>query len=298
MSITEYTTTNLGHATLNRIGYGAMQLAGPGVFGPPADPENAKAVLRHAVAAGVNHIDTAQIYGPDVVNDLIREALHPYPEGLVLATKVGGARDEQGGWLPSGEPSSLKAQVEENLRSLQVERLDLVNLRRFERDFPDLRQPALEDQLGALVELREEGKIDMIGISNAHLDSVRTAVEIAGAVCVQNAYSVLDRTDDAIVELCREREIAFVPFFPLGSAFVNGGGPKRLAADEHVGAVARKHGATASQVALAWLLAQYERLLLIPGTASIAHLDENLAVAGIELDADDLARLEKVEQPA
>ncbi|GAA1670045.1 oxidoreductase [Glycomyces endophyticus] len=287
-------TANLGHATVNRIGFGAMQLAGPGVFGPPADPERSRAVLRHAAASGVNHIDTAQIYGPDVVNDLIREALHPYPEGLVLATKVGGARDAQGGWLPDGEPASLQAQVEENLRSLGVERLDLVNLRRFERDLPGADQPALADQLGALMELRDEGKIDMIGISNAHLDTVREAVDLAGVVCVQNAYSILDRTDDAIVDLCRAHGIAFVPFFPLGSAFLAGGGPKRLAADEHVGAVARKHGVTTSQVALAWLLAQYERMLLIPGTASVAHLDENLAVGEIVLDAEDLARLDKV----
>lgn len=286
---------NLGRAAVNRIGYGAMQLAGPGVFGPPADPENAKAVLRHAVASGVDHIDTAQIYGPDVVNDLIREALHPYPEGLVLATKVGGARDAQGGWLPAGEPDSLKAQVEENLRSLRVERLDLVNLRRFERDFPDAPAPALADQLGALVELRDEGKIDMIGISNARSETVREAIDLAGVVCVQNAYSILDRTDDDIVDLARERGMAFVPFFPLGSAFLAGGGPARIAADEHIGAVAAKHGAAPSQIALAWLLARYERMLLIPGTASIAHLDENLAVGAIELDAEDLARLDKVQ---
>jgi pyridoxine 4-dehydrogenase len=289
---TNTTTANLGTATVNRIGYGAMQLAGPNVFGPPADPENAKAVLRHAVASGVDHIDTAQIYGPGVVNDLIREALHPYPEHLVLATKVGGARDEHGGWLPAGDPADLKRQVEENLRSLRVERLGLVNLRRFERDHPDAAEPAVEDQLAALNELRDEGKIDMIGISNAGLASVRAAIS-AGAVGVQNAYSLLDRTDDDLVELCREHGIAFVPFFPLGSAF--GGGPNRLAADEHVNAVARKHGASASQVALAWLLAQYERMLLIPGTASIAHLDQNLAVGAIPLDADDLARLDKVE---
>lgn len=286
--------SNLGNITVNRIGFGAMQLAGPGVFGPPADPENAKAVLRHAVANGVDHIDTAQIYGPDVVNDLIREALHPYPEGLRLATKVGGARDDQGGWLPSGDPASLKHQVEENLRSLRVERLDLVNLRRFERDHPEHTDPPLADQLGALTELRDEGKIDMIGISNAHPDTIASAIELAGVVCVQNAYSILHRVDDDIVELCRRHAVAYVPFFPLGSAFA--GGPKYLAADEHVSAVARKHGATATQIALAWLLHRYERMLLIPGTGSIAHLDENLAVGRIELDADDLERLEKVEQ--
>ncbi|THV28383.1 oxidoreductase [Glycomyces paridis] len=286
-------SANLGHATVNRIGYGAMQLAGPGVFGPPADPENAKAVLRHAVDSGVDHIDTAQIYGPDVVNDLIREALHPYPEGLILATKVGGARDANGGWLPAGDPADLKLQVEENLRSLRVERLGLVNLRRFERDHGASDQPSVEDQLGALIELRDEGKIDMIGISNAHLASVRIAIE-AGAVGVQNAYSLVNRADDDIVELCREHGAAFVPFFPLGSAF-GGGGPKHLAADAQVSAVARKHGATASQIALAWLLARYEKMLLIPGTASTAHLDENLAVGAITLDAEDLDRLDKVQ---
>lgn len=293
MSISAKYTARLGHLTVNRIGFGAMQLAGPNAFGPPADVENAKAVLRHAVANGVDHIDTAQIYGPDVVNDLIREALHPYPDGLLLATKVGGARDARGAWLPSGDPADLKRQVEENLRSLRVERLGLVNLRRFERDHPEAAEPPVADQLGALAELRDEGKIDMIGISNARIDTVREAIETAGIVCVQNAYSILNRTDDDIVELCRRHGVAFVPFFPLGSAF--GSGPKRLAADEHVSAVARKHGATPSQIALAWLLAQYDRMLLIPGTGSIAHLDENLAVDGIELDADDLARLEKVE---
>ncbi|WP_199034437.1 aldo/keto reductase [Glycomyces salinus] len=288
------TQRNLGGNTVNPIGFGSMQLAGPNAFGPPADPDNAEAVLRHAAANGVEHIDTAQIYGPDIVNDLIREALHPYPEGLRLATKVGGARDDRGGWHPSGDPESLKRQVEENLRSLRVERLDLVNLRRFERDQPEHTEPALADQLGALAALRDEGKIDMIGISNARLDTVASAIELAGVVCVQNAYSILNRTDDDIIELCRRHEVAFVPFFPLGSA-LGSGGPKHLAADEHVGAVAGKHGATATQIALAWLLARYERMLLIPGTASIAHLDENLAAGRIELDADDLERLEKVQ---
>ncbi|MFI7617284.1 aldo/keto reductase [Nonomuraea terrae] len=290
MSISSF----LGNKPVHRVGFGAMQLSGPNSFGPPADPEAAKAVLRHAVAHGVDHIDTAQFYGPDVVNDLIREALHPYPESLRLATKVGAVRDEQGAWLPSGEPADLKRQVEQNLRSLQVERLDLVNLRRFERDIPDGTEPPLADQLGALAELRDEGKIDMIGVSNANADTVRAAINMAGIVAVQNAYSILNRADDAILELCREHAIAFVPYFPLGSAY-GSGGPKYLAADPHVSAVANKHGITPTQVALAWLLARYERMLLIPGTSSIAHLDENLAVGALTLDAEDLALLDAVE---
>lgn len=287
------TEFNIEDRTVHRIGYGAMQLAGRSCSVPPADAEAAKNVLRYAVEHGVDHIDTAQIYGPDVVNDLIREALHPYPEGLLLATKVGGARDDQGAWLPSGDPASLKHQVEQNLRSLRVERLDLVNLRSFERDLPDGGDVPLEDQLGALVELRDEGKIDMIGVSSVNADSVRTAIKTAGAVCVQNAYSILNRADDDILEMCREHGIAFVPFFPLGSAF-GSGGPTHLAADPHVSAVAAKHGATPSQVALAWLLARYEGILLIPGTGSIAHLDENLAADQIVLDDEDLSRLELV----
>lgn len=286
----------LGHLPVHRIGFGAMQLAGPGVFGPPADPAAARAVLRRAIELGVDHIDTAQFYGPDVVNDLIREALHPYPEHLRLVTKVGARRDDRGGWVRAGEPAQLKEQVEDNLRSLDVERIDLVNLRRFERD-ADIVEPALADQLGALAELREQGKIDMIGVSNVHADTVRTAIETVGIGEVQNPFSILDRSDADVLELCRAHQVSYVPFFPLGSAF-GGGGPNHLAADEYVRAVATKHVVTPSQVALAWLLAQYDRLLLIPGTSSVAHLEENLAVEDIALDADDLALLAKVEPVA
>lgn len=287
-------TSSLGHKPVHRIGFGAMQLAGPGVFGPPADPAAARAVLRRAVELGVDHIDTAQFYGPDVVNDLIREALHPYSEHLRLVTKVGARRDDRGGWVRAGEPTDLKEQVEQNLRSLGIERIDLVNLRRFERDAPDVVEPALADQLGALVELREQGKIDMIGVSSVNADTVRTAIETVGIGEVQNPYSILDRSDADVLELCRAHQVSYVPYFPLGSAF-GGGGPNHLAADEHVSAVATKHGITPSQVALAWLLAQYDRLLLIPGTSSVAHLEENLAVDEIVLDEDDLAMLEHVE---
>jgi pyridoxine 4-dehydrogenase len=285
------TTSFLGDKPINRIGFGAMQLAGPGVFGPPRDPDAARAVLRRAVELGVDHIDTSQYYGPDVVNDLIRETLHPYPENLKLVTKVGARRDDAGGWLPALAPDELRAGVEDNLRSLRVERMDLVNLRLLD----DTGGPGvpLPEQLGVLEDMRQEGKLDLIGVSNVTLEGVERALELVELGEVQNAYSVVNRADDPIVELCREHAIAYVPFFPLGSAFT--GGPKQLAADPAIAGVAEKHGATPSQVALAWLLARYDRMLLIPGTSSVAHLEENLAARDVELDADDLEALEAVE---
>ena len=285
--------TNLGTFTVNRIGFGAMQLAGPGVFGPPRDPGAARAVLRRAVELGVDHIDTSQYYGPDVVNDLIREALHPYPEGLRLATKVGGRRDDKGAWLPALRPDELRAGVEDNLRSLRVERLDLVNLRLLEgEDTPDV---TLAEQLGALADLRAEGKLDLIGISSVTRATAEEALDLVDIACVQNSYSILERDGEDLLELCAERDLAFVPFFPLGSAFT--GGPAKLAADPAVARVAARHDATPSQVALAWLLHRDEHILLIPGTSSITHLEENLAAAAIVLDADDLEVLDDV-QPA
>jgi pyridoxine 4-dehydrogenase len=278
--------TNLGPFTVNRIGFGAMQLAGPGVFGPPRDPENARAVLRRAVELGADHIDTAQYYGPDVVNDLIREALHPYPEGLRLVTKVGGRRDEKGAWLPALTPEELRAGVEDNLRSLRVERMDLVNLRLIEgADVP------FADQLGALEELRQEGKLALIGLSNVDRAAVEEAVGLVDVAGVQNGYSLLDRSSEDVLALCAERGMAFVPFFPLGSSFM--GGPAKLAADETIAAVAAKHEATPSQVALAWLLHHDEHILLIPGTSSLAHLEENVAAGELALDAEDLATLDQ-----
>ncbi|MEA2302092.1 MAG: pyridoxine 4-dehydrogenase [Solirubrobacteraceae bacterium] len=285
-------TTFLGDKPINRIGYGAMQLAGPGVFGPPRDPEAARAVLRRAIELGVDHIDTSQFYGPDVVNDLIRETLHPYPENLKLVTKVGGRRDDAGAWLSAQSPEELRDGVEANLRSLRVERLDLVNLRLMdEGEGPSV---ALEDQLGTLEELHHEGKLDLIGVSNVDLDRLERAHELVGVAQVQNSYSIIDRGDDPVVDFCRGREIAFVPFFPLGSAFT--GGPAKLAQDPTISSVAEKHGATSSQIALAWLLARYDRMLLIPGTTSVAHLEENLAAIDVELDEADLTELDAVEQ--
>ncbi len=285
-------TSFLGSKPINRIGFGAMQLAGPGVMGPPRDPDAARTVLRRAVELGVDHIDTSQYYGPDTVNDLIRETLHPYPDDLKLVTKVGARRDAEGGWLPAQAPEELRRGVEDNLRSLRVERMDLVNLRLMgPSDAPAV---ALPEQLEALEDLRQEGKLDLIGVSNVSREGVQRALEQVEVAEVQNAYSILDREHDAIVELCREREIAFVPFFPLGSGFT--GGPKKLAADPAIAQVTEKHGASASQVALAWLLARYERMLLIPGTTSVTHLEENLAAADVKLDAEDLATLEAVQQ--
>jgi pyridoxine 4-dehydrogenase len=284
-------TSLLGDKPINRIGFGAMQLAGPGVFGPPRDPDAARAVLRRAIELGVDHIDTAQYYGPDVVNDLIREALHPYPHDLKLVTKVGGRRDDKGAWLPAQRPEELRAGVEDNLRSLSVERMDLVNLRLMDHEASgDL----MAEQLGTLEDLRREGKLDLIGISEADADAVGRALELVDIAEVQNAYSVVNRSGEVVLELCIQREIAFVPYFPLGSAF--SGGPRQLAQDPAVAGVAQRRGITPTQVALAWLLARYERILLIPGTSSVAHLEENMAAADVELDESDLAELEQATQ--
>ena len=284
-------TSFLGDKPINRIGFGAMQLAGPGVFGPPRDPDAVRAVLRRAIELGVDHIDTAQYYGPDVVNDLIREALYPYPENLKLVTKVGGRRDDQGAWLPAQSPAELRAGVEENLRSLRVERMDLVNLRLMDADESG---DILAEQLGTLEDLRREGKLDLIGISEADAGAVRRALDLVDIAEVQNQYSVVNRSGEDVLELAIEREIAFVPYFPLGSAFT--GGPRRLAQDPAVAEVAERRDISAAQVALAWLLARYERMLLIPGTTSVQHLEENMAVTDVELDGEDLAGLENAVQ--
>ncbi len=284
-------TSFLANKPINRIGFGAMQLAGPGVFGPPRDPDGARAVLRRAIELGVDHIDTAQYYGPDVVNDLIRESLHPYPEDLKLVTKVGGRRDDDGAWLPAQSPAELRSGVEDNLRSLQVERIDLVNLRLMSAE-PD--GDLMAEQLGTLEDLRREGKLDLIGISEAGAGTVRRALELVDIAEVQNAYSVVNRSGEDVLELCIEREISFVPYFPLGSAF--SGGPRQLARDPVIAAVAQRRGISPTQVALAWLLYRYERMLLIPGTSSVEHLEQNMAVADVELDERDLAELENATQ--
>ena len=266
----------LGPHTVNRVGFGAMQLAGPGVLGPPADPAAARAVLRRAVELGVDHIDTAQYYGPDVVNELIRDALHPYPAGLRLVSKVGARRDRRGGALPASHPDELRAGVEDNLRTLQVDALALVNLRLMGADVP------LAEQLGALERLQDEGKIESIGLSNASVDEVAAALELVDLGEVQNLYNISRRDDEDVLRFCADRNIAFVPFFPIGSP----DGPA-------IASVAAKHDATPAQIALAWLLHRDPHILLIPGTSSIAHLEQNVAAARIELDDVDLADLEE-----
>jgi pyridoxine 4-dehydrogenase len=288
-------TLALGNLSVHRIGFGAMQLPGPGVMGPPRDHDAAVAVLRRAVELGVDHIDTAQFYGPDVANQLIREALHPYPDDLVLVSKVGAVRDADGGWLPAQRPEQLRSAVEENLRTLGVEQLGAVNLRLHDGgghgDEPGAAEPvALEDQLAEMVALREEGKIAGIGISTATRAQVQQAVEQAGIVCVQNAFSLLDQSDADVLDLCAEAGIAYVPYFPLGSAFP--GSPK-VVEDPAVRAVAVRTGATPAQVGLAWLLAHRPNVLLIPGTSSVAHLEENLAAADLQLAPQDLEELER-----
>jgi len=286
-------TFALGSLPVHRVGFGAMQLPGPGVIGPPRDHDAAVAVLRRAVELGVDHIDTAQFYGPDVSNALIREALHPYADDLVLVSKVGAFRDEEGGWLPGQRPDQLRSAVEDNLRSLGVEQLGAVNLRLMDgkHELPADQQVTLEDQLAEMVALREEGKVAGIGISTASLAQVQQAIDQAGIVCVQNAFSLLDQSDAGALDLCRRSGVAYVPYFPLGSAF-----PHLPKVNDNlvVQAVAARRGATPAQVGLAWLLRHRDNVLLIPGTSSLAHLEENMAVSDLELSLDDVAELEGV----
>ena len=284
-------TYSLGQFPVHRIGFGAMQLPGRGVFGPPRDREEAIAVLRRAVELGVDHIDTAQYYGPEVSNELIREALHPYPENLVLVSKVGSFRDDQGGWLPAQRPEQLRSGVEDNLRTLRIDRLGAVNLRLMPgENVPAGQQVALEDQLAEMVALRDEGKIAGIGISTASLDQVRQAIAQAGIVCVQNAFSLIDQKDAAVLDLCHDQGIAYVPYWPLGSAFP---GMPKVTENAAVKAVAERLGVSPAQVGLAWLLAHRDNVLLIPGTSSLAHLNENMKIADITLSDDDVAELAK-----
>lgn len=288
--MSEQTFTFAGH-TVNRIGYGAMQLPGPRVWGPPRDRDQALAVLRRAIELGVNHIDTAQFYGPDVANELIREALYPYPDDLLLVTKVGAGRDADGGWTSEQRPEQLVAQVEANLRTLDVERLGAVNLRLADGGSdqlpPDQRVP-LADQLGVLVELQSQGKIGGIGLSTIPLDVLEAGLAITDIVCVQNAFSLVEQSDRPVIEATLARGIAYVPYFPLGSAFP---GAQRVAEQERVIAVAQRLDVRPAQVGLAWLLSQAPNVLLIPGTSSVSHLEQNLAVGAIELSPEDLAEL-------
>jgi aryl-alcohol dehydrogenase-like predicted oxidoreductase len=284
-------TYSLGAFTVHRIGFGAMQLPGPGVIGPPRNHDEAVGVLRRAVELGVNHIDTAQYYGPDVSNQLIREALHPYFDDLVLVSKVGAFRDDQGGWLPGQRPEQLRSAVEDNLRSLATDRLGAVNLRLMEQhELPVDQRVPLDEQLAEMVSLRDEGKIAGVGISTASRAQVEQAVAQADIVCVQNAFSLVDQNDTDVLDLCHSSGIAYVPYFPLGSAFP---GMPKVTESAAVRAVAERVGASTAQVGLAWLLAHRDNVLLIPGTSRLAHLEENMKVASVTLTDADVADLEK-----
>lgn len=283
-------TYALGRTTVHRVGFGAMQLPGPGVFGPPRDRDQAIAVLRTAVELGVDHIDTAQFYGPDVSNELIRAALHPYPPNLALVSKVGAVRDSKGAWLPALRPAQLRAGVEANLTALGTEQLAAVNLRLMdEHELPAREQVALEDQLAEMVALREEGKIAGIGISTASLAQVEQAITLADIVCVQNPFSLLDRKDADVLELCHRSAIAYVPYFPLGSAFPH---MPKVTDNVVVRTVAQRLGASPAQVGLAWLLQHRDNVLLIPGTSNLEHLRQNMAVAELDLAPQDMAALD------
>jgi pyridoxine 4-dehydrogenase len=269
-------TARLVNRPVRRMGFGAMQLPGPGVFGPPNDRAVALAVVRRAVEAGVNHIDTAQFYGPDVANDLLHEALYPYPDDLVLVSKVGAARNGKGEWIGAQRPAELRAGVEANLRSLELDQIPVVNLRRHpESDVP------FADQLDEMIALRDEGLIAGIGLSNASLEQYNEARARTEVACVQNAYNLADRSDQAVFDACRADGVPYVPFFPLGSAFH----PQNpVLGAPAVKETAGRLGATPAQVALAWLLHLAPNVLLIPGTSSLAHLDENLAAGELVLD--------------
>lgn len=279
-------TFTLAGRPVRRIGFGAMQLPGPHVWGPPADRDAAIAVLRRAVELGVNHIDTAQFYGPNVSNELIREALHPYPEDLVLATKVGARRDAEGGWPPALSPEELTEDVKANLTSLGIERIDVVNLR-----VPDAGTDIpLAELLGPLTELRDQGLIGGVGISTVDLSQFEEATSITEIAQVQNLYSVANRGSAPVVDAAGQAGIPFVPYFPLGAAWTN----DNVLGDPTVNEIASKRGITPAQVALSWLLHQGDHILLIPGTSSVRHLEENLAAADVELTAGEIERLNAV----
>jgi pyridoxine 4-dehydrogenase len=273
--------------TVTRIGYGAMQLAGPGVFGPPADRDEAVAVLREAVDLGITHIDTSDYYGPHVTNEIIREALHPYPDALHIVTKVGARRNAEGGWPHARRPEELRQAVLENLDHLGLDALDIVNLRLGGFDRPEA--DAVAEPFTALAEMQQEGLIRHLGISTVSAEQIAAAQAIAPVVCVQNFYNLANRADDELIDDLAAQGIAYVPYFPLG-------GFSPLQSDI-LESVAAQHDSTSMAVALAWLLQRSPNVLLIPGTSSVAHLRENVAGAGLALSPDDLAQLERIGRP-
>jgi pyridoxine 4-dehydrogenase len=288
-------TFPLGPYSVGRVGFGAMQLPGPGVFGPPRDHDQAIAVLQRAIELGVNHIDTAQFYGPNVANELIREALHPYPADLALVSKVGGRRDDQGAWVPAHEPDALREDIEANLNSLDVDALAAVNLRVMDPESDDPSKPArvnrelFDRQLTAMIQARDEGLIAGIGLSNISVEHLQIALDRTEIVTVQNAYNLVDRTSQPLLDVCIEHGISFVPFFPLGSGFT---AENPVLGNSVIQKAAADHGRTPAQIALAWTLSLAPNVLLIPGTSSVQHLEENMAVAEIELDDETRRELD------
>ena len=282
-------TFQLGNFHVSRLGYGAMQLAGPGVFGPPKDPGAARAVLRHAVAGGVNHIDTSDFYGPHITNQIIREALHPYPKGLVIVTKIGARRGADASWTPAFSREELTQAVHDNLRNLGVDVLEVVNL----RAMFDVHHPAegsLEVPLTVLADLQRQGLVRHVGLSNVTPQQISDGRRICEIVCVQNYYNVAHRDDDALIDALARDGIAYVPYFPLG-----GFSPLQSSV---LSEVAAHLGATPMQVALAWLLHRAANILLIPGTSSVAHLRENLAAADLNLPDDAIRQLDGIAASA
>jgi pyridoxine 4-dehydrogenase len=288
INISKAGTFKLGGRTVKRLGYGAMQLAGPGVFGPPKDRAGALAVLREAVASGVDHIDTSDFYGPHVTNQLIREALHPYREDLVIVTKIGARRGADGSWNRAFSAEDLASAVHDNLRNLGVDALDVVNLR-FMFDVHGPAEGPIEEPLATLAKLQRQGLVRHIGLSNVTPKQVAAGRAIADIVCVQNQYNLAHRHDDALIDQLGTAGIAYVPFFPLG-------GFTPLQSTE-LSDVAKRLGVTPMQVALAWLLQRAANILLIPGTSSVAHLRENLAAANLELTSETVAVLDRIAKP-
>ncbi|OBF21737.1 oxidoreductase [Mycobacterium kubicae] len=278
----------LGRFSVARIGFGAMQLPGPGVFGPPRNRDEALAVLRRAVELGVDHIDTAQFYGPNVANELIREALYPYPENLALVSKVGGRRDDAGAWLPIEDPGELRRDLEANLETLGVDQLAAVNLRLMDSEGPDQH---FDELLSVMITARDEGLIGAIGLSEVTREHLLHALNQTEIACVQNAFNLTDRSSTPVLQECTERGIAFVPFFPLGSAFAES---NPVLGNDVIQDTAARLGRTPAQIALAWTLGVAPNVLLIPGTSSVGHLEENMAVADIELDDDTRRQLDSV----
>ena len=278
----------LGHFSVARIGFGAIQLPGPGAFGPPRDRDTALAVLRRAVELGVNHIDTAQFYGPKVSNELIHEALHPYPADLALVSKVGARRDDAGGWVPLAGPADFRADIEANLRTLGVDQLAVVNLRLMDSDRPDER---FDELLSVMIAARDEGLIGGIGLSNVTREHLLRAAEHTEIACVQNAFNPIDRSAAAVLDECTARGIAFVPFFSLRSPFA---APDQVLGHDVVQRAAARLGCSPAQTALAWALSVAPNVLLIPGTSSVQHLEENLAVAEIQLDTETREQLNAI----